>query len=128
MAGVDEEVGVALHEVLGHADEDAVGEEAVGVGPEGLDVAKDVVPAAAVEAEGVMSEFVEDLVHLEDGREGFDEDGGADTPSFDAGPVLCPGEDVGPDLCFPVRGSRQLIILECERDREPERLINHWVN
>lgn len=63
---MDEEVRVRAHEVLGHADEGAVGEEAVRVRAERLDVAEDVVPAAAVEPHRVIAQLVQDFVHLED--------------------------------------------------------------
>ena len=75
MAGLDAELGVAAHEVRGHGDLRAVGQEDGGVGGELFDEGEDVVPAAAVEAGGVLAELVEDLVHLEGGEDGFDENG-----------------------------------------------------
>ena len=53
--------------MLGHADGAAVGDDGAGELAEGLDQGEDVVPAAAVEAGGVLAELVEELVHLEGG-------------------------------------------------------------
>ena len=103
MAGLDAELGVAAHEVRGHGDLRAVGEEDGGVGGELFDEGEDVVPAAAVEAGGVVAELVEDLVHLEGGEDGFDEDGGADGAARDAEEFLRADEDVVPEAGFEVR-------------------------
>ncbi len=75
VAGLDAELRIAAHEVRGHGDLRAVGEEDGGVGGELFDEGEDVVPAAAVEAGGVLAELVEDLVHLEGGEDGLDEHG-----------------------------------------------------
>ena len=56
-----------------------------------LDDAEEVVPAAGVQAGGVVAQLVEDLVHLERGRDGLDQDGGADGALVEAQEVL--GED-----------------------------------
>ena len=84
MAGLDGELRVAAHEVGGHGDLGAVGEEDGFVAGELLDEGEDVVPAAAVEAGGVVAELPEDFVHLEGGEDGFDEDGGLDGAGFEA--------------------------------------------
>ena len=62
-----------------------------------LDDAEQVVPAAGVQAGGVVAEFVEDLVHLERGRDGLDQDGGADGALRDAEVVLGEDEDLVPE-------------------------------
>jgi len=61
VAGADEEFDVGGHEGDGHCDGAAVGEDEGGVRAETLDDGEDVVPAAAVEAGGVVAEFVDDL-------------------------------------------------------------------
>lgn len=101
VAGPDEAVGVALHEVLSHADEYSVGQEAVRVRLEGLDVAEDVIPSAAVEADRVVSELVKDLVHLEDSRKSFDQNRRPDAPSLNPRHLLCSTEYGVPYFCFP---------------------------
>ena len=49
-----------------------------------LDDAEQVVPAAGVEAGRVVAQLVEDLLHLERGRDGLDQHGGADRAVRDA--------------------------------------------
>ncbi len=61
---------------------------------------KDVVPAAAVKADGVLTELVEDLVHFEGGGDGFDQHGGADGAALDACGVFGEVEDVVPEPRF----------------------------
>ena len=62
-----------------------------------LDDAEQVVPAAGVQAGGVVAQLVEDLVHLERGRDGLDQHGGADGAVRDAEVVLGEDEDVVPE-------------------------------
>lgn len=102
VARADEEVGIGAHEVLGHADVDAVGEEAVGVRPEGLDVAEDVVPPAAVEADRVVPQLVEYLIHLEHRRERLDQHRRPNAPHLNPRKLLRSLEYVVPYLCLPV--------------------------
>jgi len=49
------------------------------------------------------AELVEDLVHLEGGEDGFDEDGGADGALGDVEELLGADEDVIPEAGFEVR-------------------------
>jgi len=44
----------------------------------------------------MLTQFVEDLVHLERRRDGLDEHGGADRAVLDAQVLLAEGEDVVP--------------------------------
>ena len=61
MAGLDQESDVGVHEWDGHGHAGTVGEDELRVLSEALDDGEDVVPAAAVEAGGVVAEFVDDL-------------------------------------------------------------------
>lgn len=101
VAGLDEEVGVGAHEVLGHADEGAVGEEAVGAGAERLDVAEDVVPAAAVEPRRVVAQLVQDLLHLEHRRQRLHQHRRPDAPPPYPRLLLRPLEHPLPYPCLP---------------------------
>ena len=74
-----------------------------GVAGEFLDEGEDVVPAAAVEAGGVVAQLVENLVHLEGGEDGFDEHGALDGAAWDAEFALGLDEDVVPEAGFEVR-------------------------
>ena len=73
VARLNEEIAIALHEVLGHAHEHAVRKETIRMIPERLDIAEYVVPTATIETCRVLLQLVEDLVHLEDCRKRLDE-------------------------------------------------------
>src|SRR2546425_2705951 len=75
----------------------AVGEHEVRAVSELLDEAEDVVPAAAVQAGGVVLQLVEDLVHLERSEDRLDQDRCADRAAGDAKLVLREVEDVVPE-------------------------------
>ncbi|MNV66478.1 hypothetical protein D3C71_1592340 [compost metagenome] len=67
---------------------------------QGLDVAEDVVPAAAVQRHYVILHLIEQLVHFEHRRQGFDQHGGLDGAAGQAEPVLGPGEHLAPPTPF----------------------------
>ena len=96
VAGLDEQLAVGAHERDGHGHGRAVGEHELGAVAELLDDAEDVVPAPRVEAGRVVTQLVEDLVHLEGCEDRLDQDGGLDRPPWYAEPVLRPAEDVVP--------------------------------
>ena len=98
VAGLDQQLGVGAHEGRGHGHRGAVRQHKLLAGvAEVLDDAEQVVPAAGVQAGGVVPEFVEDLVHLERGGDGLDQDGGADGALRDAEVVLGEDEDLVPE-------------------------------
>src|SRR5690606_37110300 len=61
VAGVDQQLGIGAQERLVHADLAALGQDPVGGRTEGLDVAEDVVPPAAVETRNPGPQRVQDL-------------------------------------------------------------------
>jgi bisphosphoglycerate-independent phosphoglycerate mutase (AlkP superfamily) len=61
VAGLDQELDVCVHEWNSHGDGATVGKNEVRVVAEALDDGEDVVPTTAVEARGVIAEFVDDL-------------------------------------------------------------------
>ena len=65
-----------------------IGQHEGRVGVEPLGDAEDVVPAAGVEPADVVAQLVEDLVHLEGGGDGLDENGGPDRAPIQAERVL----------------------------------------
>ncbi|MNT46287.1 hypothetical protein D3C72_1829190 [compost metagenome] len=69
---------------------------------QGLDVAEDVVPAAAVEGDYVILHLIEQLVHLEHRRQGLDEDRGLDGAAGQAELVFGPGEHLAPPAPFQI--------------------------
>ena len=97
VAGLDEELHVRAEEPLVHRDVRAVRHDVLRVGAEPLDGREDVVPAAAVEARGVVAQLPEDLVHLERGRERLDEAGRLDRATREAEPLLAGAEHLVPE-------------------------------
>ena len=85
-----------MHEVFGHGDFGAVGQDELGVILEAFDNAEDVVPASAIESGHVFAKFVDDFVHLKGRKYRFDEDGGLDGALWHAEEVLRFDEDVVP--------------------------------
>jgi hypothetical protein len=92
----DEQVRVGGHERHGHLHVVAVGEDELGPLAEALDHREDVVPAARVEAVGVVAQLEEDLLHLERRGQRLDEHRGADGALGEPERVLAPDEDLVP--------------------------------
>ncbi|MNT46290.1 hypothetical protein D3C72_1829220 [compost metagenome] len=67
---------------------------------QGLDVAEDVVPAAAVQRHYVILHLIEQLVHLEHRWQSLDEDCGLDGAAGQTELVLGPGEHLAPPTPF----------------------------
>ncbi len=68
-----------------------------------LDGAEQVVPAAGVEARGMLAQLVQDLVHLERGEDRLDQDGRPDRAARDPERRLGVDEDVVPEPRLVVR-------------------------
>mmetsp|Transcript_33577 Transcript_33577/g.54619 ORF Transcript_33577/g.54619 Transcript_33577/m.54619 type:complete len:340 (-) Transcript_33577:492-1511(-) len=97
VAGVDDLLHVRLQEGRGHAHRVAVRQQRLGVALELLDVAEDVVPAAAVHAQRVRAQLVQDLVHLEGRRDRLQQHRGAHRARGHAQVALGSQEDVVPE-------------------------------
>ncbi len=97
VAGPDEELRVGAHERLGHRQLAPLGEDRAARDAELLDRAEEVIPAAGVQAGGVLAELVEDLVHLERGEDRLDEDRRPDRSTRDPERLLGVEEDVVPE-------------------------------
>ena len=81
------------------------GRTSVGALAEGLDRREDVVPAAGVQAVGVLAQLPQHLLHLEGGGQGLDQDRGAEGATVEAERLLGEGEDLVPE-------SRLQMVLE----------------
>src|SRR6266566_9399862 len=102
MAGFDREQGIGTQEVRGHGHLSAVGTDEFRYLAELLDSAEDVVPAPAVQAGRVFTQFVEYLIHFKGCQDGFDEHGGTDGAPGDAQFLLGKHKYVIPEAGFQV--------------------------
>ena len=103
MTGCDQQLGVCTHERRGHRHLVAVGEHEIGpAAAEELDHAEQVVPPTGIESGRVVAQFVQNLFHLEGGRDCLDEDGGADGAVGHTARTLREPEDVVPQSRFEV--------------------------
>ena len=96
VARLDQQLRVGAHERHGHSHLRAIRQCPARSRGERLDDAEDVVPAAGVEAGGVLAQLVQDLVHLECGPDRLDQNRGADRAARHADHVLRPQEHVVP--------------------------------
>ncbi|MNG99786.1 hypothetical protein D3C79_589650 [compost metagenome] len=72
-------------------------------------VAEDVIPTAAVQPDDMVAQVIEDLVHLEDRRQGFDQYRGFDGAARQIKTILGKAEDFAPPGRFlPGLGFRQI--------------------
>ncbi|KAI6775412.1 hypothetical protein HG530_002170 [Fusarium avenaceum] len=102
VAGLDEELHVGLHEGDGHRDGGTVWEDKVGVVAELLDDAEDVVPSTTVEARAVVTELVDDLVHLKGSKDGLNQDRASDGTPRHSDVVLGKVEGIVPEASLKV--------------------------
>src|SRR5438067_2522888 len=79
-----------------HGNQRAIRETELAMVPELLDARKDIVPPPAVESRRMLTHLVQDLVHLERGKNGLDQHRRLDRAARDAEPVLRHDEDVVP--------------------------------
>ena len=97
VADVDDMRHVRAEERRVHRDERAVREDILRAIAEFFHHAEHVVPAAAVEARGVLAKFVEDFLRLEGGGDRLDQHGDAYRPAGEAERSLGVDEDVVPE-------------------------------
>lgn len=103
MAGLDEKLNICVHEWDGHGDTGTIWKDEVWVLAELLDDGEDVIPTSAVKSGRVVSELEDDLIHLESGENGLDEDCTSDSASWDGNEILGEVENVVPETGLEVR-------------------------
>ena len=64
VARPNEKIRVALHEVLSHPNLNPVRQQPIRVTLEGFDIAENVIPSATIQTNRVISELIEDFIHL----------------------------------------------------------------
>lgn len=76
VAGFNQQARVGAEERFIHGDNLAIRQYAIGVVFQRFDIAEDVVPASAVQTHNVIAQSVQDFMHLEYGRQRFNQQGG----------------------------------------------------
>ena len=72
MTRLDTEQRIRMHEMCRHRYLCAISEDKIALVPKLLDAAEDVVPTSAIEPGRVFTQLVQNFVHFESGRNGFD--------------------------------------------------------
>ncbi len=103
MAGLDQLLRIGAQEGVAHPHLRAVWGNERRMLAQGLDKAENIIPAAAIQARHVVAQLVEDFIHLERRRQGFDQRRHLDRTSRNVEVTL--GEDDGliPQPGFEVR-------------------------
>ena len=102
VASLDEQERIGSEKVGGHGDQGSIGQCSVRIVGELFDHAENVIPAPAIESSRVLSELVEDFVHLEGGRDRLDQNGRLDGADGKPDVLLRKYEHVVPEPCLEV--------------------------
>lgn len=94
---------VGIHEGNGHGDRASIWEHKIAVLAEFLDDTEDVVPATTVQARAVISQLVDDLIHLKGSKDSLDQHSASDCAAAHANIVLSEVEDVIPETGLEMR-------------------------
>ena len=96
VADLDHMQRIGAHEGHGHGHRRAVGEHGGGVLAVGLDVAEDIVPASAIEADDILPQLIENGLGVKGAGQRFDQHRRLDRAGRKPEPFLAEGEDVRP--------------------------------
>jgi len=96
MTGLDQELNVRVHEGHRHGHISPVRQHKLRIVPQSLDGGEDVVPATTVEAGSVLSQLIQELIHLKGRRKGLNQARGADGATRKAKLILGQVEDLIP--------------------------------
>src|SRR5579862_4441833 len=80
----------------------AIGQDSGRVVCEFLDKTENIIPAAAIQAGGMLPQLVENFVQLECGQNRLNQNGGFDSPALDAKRVLSVDKHIIPEARFEV--------------------------
>ena len=100
MTGFNQQTRVGAKERFIHRHHLAVRQDAVRVILQRFDIAKNVIPTAAVEANNMVAQGMENFVHLEHGRQRFNQQSRFDGAARQIKAVLCIAEHFTPPGCF----------------------------
>ena len=140
VAGLDEELDVGLHKWDPHGNVRSVREDKIGVLPELLDDAENIIPPSTVQSRAVIPELVDNLIHLKDRQNCLNQHGSSDGSPWDFDSVLSKVKHIVPEAGFkvgfhfgevevwPVAASNELLgIVEKVETKVKERAGNRLV-
>lgn len=100
MTGFNQQTRVGAEERLIHRYHLTIGQNTIRVILEGFDVAENVIPTTAVEADNMVTQRVQDLIHLENGWQCFDQQRGFYRAAWQIKSIFCITEDFTPPCRF----------------------------
>src|SRR5204863_681540 len=89
-----------MHEMRRHRNDRAIGQKEIPFVAKFFNAGKNIIPAAAVEPGGMLAQLVKNLVHLECGRNGLDQNRRTNGALCDTKLVLRQFESVVPNARF----------------------------
>ncbi|OMP12691.1 hypothetical protein COLO4_02871 [Corchorus olitorius] len=100
VAGFDQQARVGAQERLIHSDDLTIGQYTIGIIFQGFDIAEDIVPTPTVQADDVVTQGMQNFVHLENRRQRFNQQGGFDGATWQVETIFCITEHVTPPRRF----------------------------
>ena len=100
MTGFNQQTRIGAEEWLIHRHHLTVRQHAIRVVLQRFDIAKNVVPTTAVQTHNVVTQGVQNFVHLEDGRQRFNQQGRFNGTARQVKAVLCIAEHFAPPCRF----------------------------
>jgi len=112
VARFDQELNICIHERDRHGDIATIGEYELRMITELLDETENVVlevstlktkklnPSTTVQSRRMISQFIDEFIHFECGRNCLNKTGASNRTPRHANPVLCHAKDVIPEPCF----------------------------
>lgn len=103
VAGLDQQPDVGIHERHSHGNIGPIRQHELRVVTELLDEGEDVIPTSTVQTGAVVTQFVDDFIHLESSSDGLNQHGSTDSTTRKANVILSQVEHIIPQPGLEVR-------------------------
>ena len=100
MTGFNQQTRIGAEEWLIHRHHLTVRQHAIRMVLQRFDIAENVVPATAVQTDNMVTQGVQNFVHLEDGRQRFNQQSRFDGAARQIKAIFCIAEHFAPPCCF----------------------------
>ena len=111
MTCADEQARIRAQKRRRHRHRLALGQDSIGLGAQGFNVRKNIIPTAAIQADGAPAQGVQNFVHLKRRRQCLDQQRRFGRAALDPQPLLGERNDILPQRRLaPVLGFRQIQI------------------